>query len=547
MNIFAAHACTGALVSFALTGPSSAQCASWSDALGGLDGVDHPRDVVEFDDGSGSSLWLAYTGASMDSLNYGGVKRQSGTAWIDTMPTTQGSGTTSLVVFDEGQGPRLFAGGHSGVRRLDGATWTTLGPADLHVQDLAVVDLGAGPELFACGGSFGSAAMCIAQRSQGAWVAFGQGLGGPQPSDLATIYELAAFDAGSGVELYVAGQINLVSVGAYVPLVRRSSGGWSAIGPQTTTLQPVVKHVVVHDDGNGPALFAGFDAVGVATSIVARFDGVSWTTLPGQFELSSTGSPTIFALESADDDASGQNELFVGGRFTSISGVPAVDVARFDGTSWSQLGTGLGGIHGNGSVGLLRRMSGLSGIADHVVVGGAFSDAGGLSVYRLATWEGCGAIGTTLCAGDGSGAACPCANYGAAGSGCANSLGNGARFTATGSPSVHFDTVLLECIGMPNSTGLYLQGTQTIGGGAGSSFGDGLRCAGGTVVRLAVKVNVAGASRYPEAGDASVAVRGVVPASGGSRTYQVWYRNAATFCTFAAFNLSNGLDVTWTP
>jgi len=305
-------------------------------------------------------------------------------------------------VFDEGQGPRLFAGGHSGVRRLDGATWTTLGPADLHVQDLAVVDLGAGPELFACGGSFGSAAMCIAQRSQGAWVAFGQGLGGPQPSDLATIYELAAFDAGSGVELYVAGQINLVSVGAYVPLVRRSSGGWSAIGPQTTTLQPVVKHVVVHDDGNGPALFAGFDAVGVATSIVARFDGVSWTTLPGQFELSSTGSPTIFALESADDDASGQNELFVGGRFTSISGVPAVDVARFDGTSWSQLGTGFGGIHGNGSVGLLRRMSGLSGIADHVVVGGAFSDAGGLSVYRLATWEGCGAIGTTLCAGDGS-------------------------------------------------------------------------------------------------------------------------------------------------
>jgi len=94
VNIFAAHACTGALVSFALTGPSSAQCASWSDALGGLDGVDHPRDVVEFDDGSGSSLWLAYTGASMDSLNYGGVKRQSGTAWIDTMPTTQGSGTT---------------------------------------------------------------------------------------------------------------------------------------------------------------------------------------------------------------------------------------------------------------------------------------------------------------------------------------------------------------------------------------------------------------------------------------------------------------------
>lgn len=543
---FAAPARAVALASFALAAPSSAQCASWSDALGGLDGVDHPRDLVEFDDGSGSTQWLAYTGTSLDSLNYGGVKRRSGAAWIDTLPTTQGNGMTSLVVFDEGQGPRLFAGGHSGVRRLDGATWTTLGPFDLHVQGLAVVDLGAGPELFACGESFGNAATCIVRRSQGAWVAFGHGLGDSSPADQTRIYELASFDSGSGMELYAAGQIHLVSAGTYVPIVRWSSSGWSAIGPQTSTLQAVTKHIVVHDDGSGPALFAGFDTIGVATSIVARFDGASWTTLPGEFALSSTGSPTILALESADDDGSGQNELFVGGRFTSISGVPAVDVARFDGASWSQLGTGLGGIHGNASVALLQRLPSPAGVADRVVVGGAFFDAGGLSAYRLATWEGCGTIGTTVCAGDGSGAACPCANYGAAGSGCASSLGSGARLTATGSPSVLFDTVTLECDGMPNATALYFQGTQSIGGGAGSAFGDGLRCAGGTVVRLAVKVNVAGASWYPEAGDASVSERGLLPASGGSRTYQVWYRNAATFCTFAAFNLSNGVEVTWT-
>jgi hypothetical protein len=75
-------------------------------------------------------------------------------------------------------------------------------------------------------------------------------------------------------------------------------------------------------------------------------------------------------------------------------------------------------------------------------------------------------------------------------------------------------------------------------------FGDGLRCAGGTVIRLGTKANAAGASQYPDAGDAAVSVRGLVTAP-ATTTYQTWYRNAATFCTAATFNLSNGLSLTW--
>jgi hypothetical protein len=29
------------------------------------------------------------------------------------------------------------------------------------------------------------------------------------------------------------------------------------------------------------------------------------------------------------------------------------------------------------------------------------------------------------------------------------------------------------------------------------------------------------------------------------RMYQVWYRNAAAFCTSSTFNLSNGYRVVW--
>jgi hypothetical protein len=31
------------------------------------------------------------------------------------------------------------------------------------------------------------------------------------------------------------------------------------------------------------------------------------------------------------------------------------------------------------------------------------------------------------------------------------------------------------------------------------------------------------------------------------RYYQVWYRNVAPFCTPEAYNLTNGLVVTWVP
>ncbi len=35
--------------------------------------------------------------------------------------------------------------------------------------------------------------------------------------------------------------------------------------------------------------------------------------------------------------------------------------------------------------------------------------------------------------------------------------------------------------------------------------------------------------------------------SGGNRTYQTWYRNAAAFCTASTFNLTNGTAIAWTP
>ncbi|MCY2959309.1 MAG: hypothetical protein NTY35_04010 [Planctomycetota bacterium] len=154
-------------------------------------------------------------------------------------------------------------------------------------------------------------------------------------------------------------------------------------------------------------------------------------------------------------------------------------------------------------------------------------------------------VATGFCFGDGTGAACPCANTGLTGRGCANSVDpGGALLVAAGVPLLSADSVLLSGSGMPNSTVLYFQGTTQQSGGAGVAFGDGKRCAGGSVVRLGTKVNSAGASSYPAAGDPSVSVRGLVTVP-GTRTYQAWYRNAAAFCTASTFNLSNGVEFPW--
>ncbi len=157
-----------------------------------------------------------------------------------------------------------------------------------------------------------------------------------------------------------------------------------------------------------------------------------------------------------------------------------------------------------------------------------------------------GAAGTAYCAGDGSGTACPCGNSSAPGamSGCLSSLGTGGKLAASGSASLSGDTVLLSGTQMANSSALYFQGTTQAVGGLGIVFGDGLRCVTGSIVRLGIETNVAGASSYPGGTDLPVSVRGNVLAP-GTRTYQVWYRNAAAFCSPSTFNLTNGWTVTW--
>lgn len=171
--------------------------------------------------------------------------------------------------------------------------------------------------------------------------------------------------------------------------------------------------------------------------------------------------------------------------------------------------------------------------------------AGSELVFQTHMPGGSPPVGTPFCFGDGTGALCPCFNFGATGSGCENSYyTEGAQLRATGAGSLAQDDVRLFSIrAIPGSMGIYIQGDTSPGGGNGSGFGDGLRCASWNVRRLETVYS-------DDQGSASSSVTisdhsQLLP--GDIRTYQFWYRDRLGLTCGAGFNLTNGVRITWGP
>jgi hypothetical protein len=156
-------------------------------------------------------------------------------------------------------------------------------------------------------------------------------------------------------------------------------------------------------------------------------------------------------------------------------------------------------------------------------------------------------IGTPECFGDGTGAACPCANSGAAGRGCASfPFSGGALLKATGVAQVSADSVVLTCSEMAGP-GLFFQANANLASPV--PFGDGLLCSGVGIIRMGVVFPTAGTASYPGGltpNPVSVAGAPVLSPT-PTKHYQCWYRDANVFCTTSTFNTSNGLEILWGP
>ncbi len=118
-----------------------------------------------------------------------------------------------------------------------------------------------------------------------------------------------------------------------------------------------------------------------------------------------------------------------------------------------------------------------------------------------------------------------------------NSVGSGARITASGSFSVSINDTVLLTTGLPASQfGLYYYGPNQVQ----IPFGNGLRCVGGQVFRLGVQLSDAGGTMTRALDVDSLPSGGDIDA-GDTWNFQCWYRDPAD--GGAAFNLSDGLSI----
>jgi Tol biopolymer transport system component len=153
--------------------------------------------------------------------------------------------------------------------------------------------------------------------------------------------------------------------------------------------------------------------------------------------------------------------------------------------------------------------------------------------------------------------ACPCGNPpSGAGRGCDNSsLTGGATLTASGIAYLSIDSLVFTTSDeRPSATSILLQGDSMLP--AGLDFGQGVRCVGGTLRRLYVKIAVNGSITAPafNAGDPTLSSRsaflGDPIQSGESRFYLVYYRDPIVLggCPVTStFNSTQTGSISWWP
>lgn len=126
----------------------------------------------------------------------------------------------------------------------------------------------------------------------------------------------------------------------------------------------------VVSDGSGNVYVGGnFSAINtVVASRIAKWNGTTWSALG-----SGLGGGNVVAIAVSGSD------VYVGGGFTTAGGVPANRVAKWDGNAWSAMGAGLGAA-GNDFV------SAIAVSGTNVYAGGHFADAGSLNY--IARWNG---------------------------------------------------------------------------------------------------------------------------------------------------------------
>jgi trimeric autotransporter adhesin len=340
------------------THPTTGAITCWGESVSSL---------AVFDDGSGPRLCAAGTFAASGAAGLNHVAQWDGVAWTPlgggvTAPPVFGglAAVRALAVYHDGAGSSLVAAGTFStaggvavvnVARWNGTSWAPIAPGvpgvlfDDGIRALAVLDTGSGQRLYATGkfrSAGGVRANHIVRFDGSGWSALSSGLNGP-------VRAFAWFDDGSGPALHAGGEFTFaaddeVSVAKWtgsdwVPIGAGFGGGLNG-GPCVRS----VRSLAVHDDGQGPSLYAGgtfVQAGGVVVNGIARWNGTSWVPLRGglTYTTATLCGPMVQSMATYDDG--GGPALYAAGSFDLAGGMSAKNIAKWDGAGWSPLGLGV--------------------------------------------------------------------------------------------------------------------------------------------------------------------------------------------------------------
>jgi hypothetical protein len=191
------------------------------------------------------------------------------------------------------------------------------------------------------------------------------------------VYALAT----DGTNLYVGG--SFTNAGGITNLAKWDGTNWSnvggGIGYYLAGITPSVNAIVWRQ---GQLYIGGnfTNAGNVAVTNLARFDGISWSAIGG---AAGGASDVVQDLKFLG------NDLYIAGQFTTVAGVSALNIARWNGSVWTALGSGLKappgtfvGAPGNAPV------NGIDFLGSDLYAAGTFTNAGGVKVANVARWNG---------------------------------------------------------------------------------------------------------------------------------------------------------------
>ncbi len=348
------------------------------------------------------------------------VMQQDGTTWIPlpSYPASNAlSGVIQLTALDaDGPGPgapALYATGDfltstngQPVLKLgtfDGTAWSPAygGLPNLEIKYgtlpdervstgticTTVFDDGTGPTLYV-GGAFNTNNDADARRvlkwDGSAWIEVGGGIGGSLTNG-PRVNTLIGFDepGPGGPSLYACGFFASAGSASVSNIARWDGTAWSDVAGG---VDGTIEASVVFDDGSGPALYVAgsfLNAGGVSVNRIAKWDGTTWSALG----IGCNG--TVSSLLVHDDGLGSGPALYAGGAFTTAGGVSVNRIARWDGSTWSALQGGMTRASGLTGTVTVRSLASLRERGGRVLVaGGSFELADGVRVNSIARWDG---------------------------------------------------------------------------------------------------------------------------------------------------------------